>query len=90
MERIFGEVDATIRQEIPTNELVLVLDDIGIPNGSFNLAFGDGSLTDVQDGEVLVGLSEKHRPTMEYRRRLRQVLHEKFPDVTFYFRHRTS
>ena len=85
VERIFGEVDATIRQEIPPNELVLVLDDIGIPNGSFNLAFGDGSLTDVQDGEVLVGLSEKHRPTMEYRRRLRQVLREKFPDVTFYF-----
>jgi multidrug efflux pump subunit AcrB len=85
VERIFGEVDATIRQEIPANELVMVLDDIGIPNGAFNLAFGDGSLTDVQDGEILVGLSEKHRPTMEYRRRLRQVLHERFPDVTFYF-----
>ncbi len=85
VERIFGEVEATIRKEIPPNELVMVLDDIGIPNGAFNLAFGDGSLTDVQDGEILVGLSEKHRPTMEYRRRLRTVLHEQFPDVIFYF-----
>ena len=85
VERIFSEVDATIRKEIPANELVMVLDDIGIPNGAFNLAFGDGSLTDVQDGEILVGLSEKHRPTMEYRRRLRTVLHERFPDVVFYF-----
>jgi multidrug efflux pump subunit AcrB len=85
VERIFSEVDATIRKEIPPSELVMVLDDIGIPNGAFNLAFGDGSLTDVQDGEILVGLSEKHHPTMEYRRRLRTVLHEQFPDVVFYF-----
>ena len=43
----------------------MVLDDIGIPNGSFNLAFGDGSLTDVQDGEILVSLNEKHhRPRL--------------------------
>src|SRR5215469_10169318 len=85
VERIFGEVEAVIRQEIPPSQLGMMLDDIGIPNGSFNLAFGDGSLTDVQDGEVLVELKEGHRPTMEYRRRLRQVLHEKFPDVIFYF-----
>lgn len=85
VERIFKEVDATIREVIPQRELSLVLDDIGIPNGSFNLAFGDGSLTDVQDGEVLVSLSEDHRPTVEYRRKLREVLHKKFPDVVFYF-----
>jgi len=85
VERIFGEVEATIRQEIPPSELTMILDDIGIPAGSFNLAFGDGSLTDVQDGEVLVALSEKHRPTMEYRIHLREVLRKKFPDVSFYF-----
>jgi len=85
VERIFSEVDSTIREVIPQKELDLVLDDIGIPNGSFNLAFGDGSLTDVQDGEVLVSLKEDHHPTIEYRRRLREVLQKKFPDVTFYF-----
>jgi multidrug efflux pump subunit AcrB len=85
VENIFKQVDATIRQEIPPNELDMVLDDIGIPNGSFNLAFGDGSLVDVQDGEVLVSLKEGHKPTEGYRDRLRTVLHEKFPDATFYF-----
>jgi len=85
VERIFSEVDATIRDVIPQKELDLILDDIGIPAGGFNLAFGDGSLTDVQDGEVLVSLKEGHRPTIEYRRRLREVLQKKFPDVTFYF-----
>jgi multidrug efflux pump subunit AcrB len=85
VEKIFSAVDATIRQEIPKNELGMVLDDIGIPNGAFNLAFGDGSLTDVQDGEILVALNEGHHPTEAYRQHLRTILHEKFPDVTFYF-----
>lgn len=85
VERIFGQVDATIREVVPQKELGLILDDIGIPAGGFNLAFGDGSLTDVQDGEVLVSLNEGHQPTVEYRRKLREVLHQRFPDVTFYF-----
>jgi len=85
VENVFSQVDATIREEIPKNELGMVLDDIGIPNGSFNLAFGDGSLTDVQDGEILVSLKEGHKPTEGYRERLRTVLHEKYPDAVFYF-----
>jgi CzcA family heavy metal efflux pump len=85
VEQIFAAVQATIREEIPPRDLGLVLDNIGIPNGSFNLAFGDGSIADVQDGEILVSLNEGHRPTREYRSRLRQVLREKFPDVTFSF-----
>ena len=85
VEQIFSRVETVLRQEIPANELNMMLDDIGIPNGSFNLAFGDGSLTDVQDGEILVALNEKHHPTERYRERLRTVLHEKFPDLVFYF-----
>ncbi len=85
VERIFGAVEGTIRETIPASELSMILDDIGVPNGSFNLAFGDGSLTDVQDGEILVSLNEQHHPTEAYRQRLRKVLHEKYPDVVFYF-----
>jgi multidrug efflux pump subunit AcrB len=85
VEQIFSKVEGTIRETIPANELSMVLDDIGIPNGSFNLAFGDGSLTDVQDGEILVALDEKHHPTEAYREKLRKVLNEKYPDVVFYF-----
>ena len=84
-EQIFMQVDQTIRDTIPASELGMVLDDIGIPNGAFNLAFGDGSLTDVQDGEILVSLKEGHHPTDIYRQRLREVLRQKYPDTTFYF-----
>ena len=84
VEQIFSHVEGTIRENIPQNELSMVLDDIGIPIG-FNLAFGDGSLTDVQDGEILVALEEKHHPTEAYREKLRKVLREKYPDIVFYF-----
>ena len=85
VEQVFSRVEATIRETIPASELSMVLDDIGIPNGSFNLAFGDGSLTDVQDGEILVSMSENHHPTAAYQQKLRTTLHQRFPDVVFYF-----
>ncbi len=84
-EAIFTQVEDTIRQVIPKDEVANILDNMGVPNGSFNLAFGDGSLTDVQDGEIIVSLTEKHHPTAEYRARLREVLRQKFPEDTFYF-----
>ena len=85
-EEVFGQVDQTIRDVIPARELSGVLDDIGVPNGSFNLAFGDGSLTDVQDGEILVSLDEEHhKPTAMYREKLREILRKKFPEEVFYF-----
>ncbi|SEB46507.1 efflux RND transporter permease subunit [Terriglobus roseus] len=84
-EEIFGQVDQTIRDVIPADELGGILDNMGVPQG-FNLAFGDGSLTDVQDGEILVSLNEEHhKPTAGYRAKLREVLRKKFPEEVFYF-----
>ena len=84
-EEIFGQVDQAIRDTIPANELTQVLDNIGVPQG-FNLAFGDGALTDVQDGEILVSLNEEHhKPTAGYRAKLRETLRKKFPEEVFYF-----
>ncbi|AFL89004.1 cation/multidrug efflux pump [Terriglobus roseus DSM 18391] len=84
-EEIFGQVDQTIRDIIPKEELGGILDNMGVPQG-FNLAFGDGSLTDVQDGEILVSLNaEHHKPTAGYRAKLREVLRKKFPEEVFYF-----
>ncbi len=84
-EEIFALVDQTIREAIPSNEVENILDNIGVPQG-FNLAFGDGSLTDVQDGEILVSLNqEHHKPTAMYRAKLRETLRKKFPEEVFYF-----
>jgi multidrug efflux pump subunit AcrB len=84
-EQIFAQVEKTIHEVIPDKEMGLVMDDMGIPSAAFNLAFGDGSLTDVQDGEILVSLKENHRPTAMYRAKLREILHQRFPQCVFYF-----
>jgi multidrug efflux pump subunit AcrB len=84
-ERIFQDVEDKIRQVIPARDLDLIVDDIGVPQRVYNLAFTDGSTINVNDGVILVSLKEGHAPTADYVRRLREVLPAAFPTVTFYF-----
>jgi multidrug efflux pump subunit AcrB len=84
-ERIFQEVEDKIREIIPERDRELVVDDIGVPQKVYNLAFTDGSTINVNDGVILISLKEGHAPTAEYARRLREVLPAAFPSATFYF-----
>ena len=84
-ERIFQEVEGKIREVIPARDLDLMVDDIGVPQRPYNLAFTDGSTINVNDGTILISLKEGHGPTAGYVRQLRQVLPAVFPTVTFYF-----
>jgi multidrug efflux pump subunit AcrB len=84
-ERIFQEVEDKIREVIPAGDRDLIVDDIGVPQRPYNLAFSDGSTINVNDGVILVSLKEGHAPTADYVRRLREVLPAAFPSATFYF-----
>jgi multidrug efflux pump subunit AcrB len=84
-ERIFQEVEDKIREVIPERDRQLIVDDIGIPQRVYNLAFTDGSTINVNDGVILVSLKEGHAPTATYVRKLRAVLPAAFPSATFYF-----
>jgi len=84
-ERIFQAVEEKIREIIPERERERIVDNIGLPARSFNLAFADGSTIGVNDGVILVALKEGHAPTGEYVRKLREALPAAFPDVLFYF-----
>jgi len=84
-ERIFQEVEDKIREVIPERDRDLIVDDIGVPQRSYNLAFTDGSTVNVNDGVILVSLKEGHAPTATYVRKLREVLPAAFPSATFYF-----
>jgi multidrug efflux pump subunit AcrB len=84
-ERIFQQVENRIREIIPEKDRELIVDNIGLPARSYNLAFSDGSTIGVNDGVILVSLKEGHRPTAEYVRKLRQALPASFPEDTFYF-----
>jgi multidrug efflux pump subunit AcrB len=84
-ERIFQAVEDKIREVIPERDRELVVDDIGVPQRVYNLAFTDGSTINVNDGVIQVSLKEGHAPTANYVRKLREVLPVAFPSDTFYF-----
>ena len=85
-ERYFTQVEEAIRKIIPAHEVELILDNIGLPNRSYSMAFGDSATTGMGDGEILVALShQRTKSTPEYIAELRRQLPERFPELTFYF-----
>src|SRR6266540_3489064 len=84
-EERFYQVGRVIREVIPPNEISSVLDNIGLPVSGINLAFSDNATISSADGEILVALNPNHKPTAQYTRILREKLHQKFPDMEFYF-----
>ncbi len=85
-ERYFSDVENAIREIVPRNEVELVLDNIGLPNRTYAMAFGDSATTGMADGEILVALAH-HRAhsTPEYMAILRRELPGRFPNLTFFF-----
>jgi multidrug efflux pump subunit AcrB len=84
-EQIFQAIEDNIRTQIPASELNLILDNIGLPARTYNLAFTDGSTIGVNDGVIQIELAEGHEPTVEIIKKLRAELAKTFPDVLFYF-----
>lgn len=85
-EATFADIEREIRTIIPAEELETVIDNIGIPNGGFNLAYGDNPTIGTGDGDILISLNrEKHGSTAIYTDKIRKRLHEKFPDCVIFF-----
>jgi CzcA family heavy metal efflux pump len=84
--RLADQVDATIRQTIPTDELETVLDNLGLPYSGINLSYSNAGTFGTSDAEILVQLSDKRRKsTFDYVKDLREKLPQQFPGVQFFF-----
>ncbi|MGH9667916.1 MAG: efflux RND transporter permease subunit, partial [Bryobacteraceae bacterium] len=82
----FAAIDDEIRKTIPADEIDTIIDNIGIPAGGINLAFGDSAAISTGDGDILISLKQdKHGPTARYVEMLRKRLNGTFPDTTFFF-----
>jgi multidrug efflux pump subunit AcrB len=85
-ELVFADIDREIRDVIPAREIDTIIDNIGLPNSSFNLAFGDSATIGLGDGDILISLKPgDHGSTDDYTDRLRKRLHQKFPGTVFFF-----
>ena len=84
--RLCDEIEAVLRQEVPKGQLQTVLDNIGLPNSGINQSYSSNGTIGSSDAEILIALDpEKHPPTADLTRRLREVLPRRFPGVEFFF-----
>jgi len=84
-EALFQQVEDKIREIVPEDERERIVDNIGLPARTYNLAFADGSVIGVNDGVIIVALKDGHAPTAGYVDKLRLALRKDFPQATFYF-----
>ncbi|MDQ2844143.1 MAG: efflux RND transporter permease subunit [Acidobacteriota bacterium] len=84
-EMIFAAIEAEIRRTLPAGRIDMILDNIGLPNGGVNLAFGNSDTISNSDGDIQLSLKPGARKTLDYARELRQKLTAEFPEETFFF-----
>jgi multidrug efflux pump subunit AcrB len=83
--RLGDLVETSMRETIPESDLSSIIDNIGLPYSSINMAYSNSSPIGTMDADVLVTLKAGHRPTDLYVHELRRKLPREFPGVTFYF-----
>jgi multidrug efflux pump subunit AcrB len=83
--KLFDQVEQEIRNTIPPTEVGSIVDNIGLSVSGINQAYNNTGTIGPQDGDMLISLTEGHRPTEQYVARLRADLAVKFPGVTFSF-----
>jgi len=81
----FGRIERHIRQVIPRDELVSIVDNLGLPTSAINTVYNNSGVIGYQDGDIYVTLNPHHRPTAEYVKILREQLPKQFPGTTFSF-----
>jgi CzcA family heavy metal efflux pump len=85
MPKLVDQVENTIRELIPAEELGDILDIIGGPYSTRNTVFGNSGTAETADTEIMVSLRPGHAPSQAYMARLREALPARFPGVEFYF-----
>src|SRR5213075_71899 len=74
-----------IREVVPDSERAMILDNMGLTQSFTIMAYVDNGTVSAADGEIMVALNPKHRPTADYVAQLRHELPQRFPQCTFFF-----
>src|SRR5688500_3333610 len=83
--RIADAIEVAIRELVPKDQLETILDNLGVPNSSINLAYSNSGVIGTFDGEILMSLRKGHRPTEEFVTLLRAELPKRFPGIECFF-----
>jgi len=82
-DQLVGQVEDIVREEVPTNDLKIIVSNIGTTPG-FNSILNPNSCPST--AIVQVGLNEGHKlSSFEYMDRVRNRLHRDLPQISTYF-----
>jgi multidrug efflux pump subunit AcrB len=84
-QEYFADVEAKIRQSIGSDQINVMLDNIGLPYSGINIALSDSATVGPMDGEILISLNKKHAPTAKIIAMLRRTLPARFAQLQFFF-----
>jgi multidrug efflux pump subunit AcrB len=82
--KLCDEVDTVIRQIIPADEIVGIVDNIGLPISGINLSYSNSGTIGPEDADILISLKPGLK-SAKYIRPLRKALTTQKPGVTFAF-----
>jgi multidrug efflux pump subunit AcrB len=80
-----AQIQKSIREIIPPDEIDVMVDNIGLPPSSINLTYNNTGVMGTQDGDIQIALNPGHQRTEDYVRKLREELPRQFPGVAFSF-----
>jgi multidrug efflux pump subunit AcrB len=80
-----GDVERSIHELIPANEIEGVIDNIGLPYSAYNYVYNTSAPIGPEDADIMISLAAKHHPTGQYIHDLRLKFAKQFPGVMFYF-----
>jgi multidrug efflux pump subunit AcrB len=79
------QVEATIREIIPSKQIASIVDNVGLPYSGINLAYSTSAPVGPGDADIYVNLSADHKPTVQFERLLRRKLAATYPSTQFSF-----
>jgi multidrug efflux pump subunit AcrB len=83
--RLMDEVEGSIRQMIPGNELGDMVANMGLPFSGINMAYANTGTIGPEDADLYISLKPGHRPTAQFVDLLREELPKLYPGTTFAF-----
>lgn len=85
-EQIYKKIEREIKKIIPSEEIKVLTDNMGLPVSGVNFAFSDSQTISEADGEILISLEERRKhSTIYYQTAIREMLANKFPYCFHYY-----
>jgi CzcA family heavy metal efflux pump len=79
------QIEKTIRELIPANQITSIVDNLGLPYSGINLAYSTSAPVGPGDADIFINLAKKHSSIVDYQRALRTKLGATYSGAQFAF-----